>query len=114
MSKDEIDRIVNFSVSHCVTEKYRRHLKSSGPVFTNHSLERSLFYSSNFFYIWKHLIVTQLLNGLTIRFSHLEVVLHSNLQIFEKKTNNVFENGLVKTGTDTEFDKIWPVQVSIQ
>ena len=33
-----------------------------------------------------------------IWFSQSEVVLHSNLQIFVKKTKNVLENGLVNTG----------------
>ena len=34
-----------------------------------------------FFYIYQHLKVTQLLTGLTIRFSQSEIMLISNLQI---------------------------------
>ena len=49
--------------------------------------------SLDFYISKKHLNVTQILIGLPICLSQSEVVLHSSLQIMEKKRKIVLENG---------------------
>ena len=66
----------------------------SGTVFTNNSLERSLSYSPIFLLYLEAFECNR--NSDWFRpygLNQSEFVLHSKLQILEKKTKNVLENG---------------------